>query len=1484
MGKLLPKAISLWAWSLLLLWASGAWAQSVSLTGATYSESFNTLATSGTANTSLPTGWTLVETGTNANGQYRVGTGSNNAGDTYSFGLDGNNERAFGGLRSGSLVPLIGASFTNNTGGIITSITINYTGEQWRLGTASRGAADRLDFQYSLNATSLSAGTYTDVDALDFITPNLAGTVGARDGNDAANRTAVSNTITGLSIQPGATFWIRFTDFDVTNSDDGLSVDDFSLTTNGTTPEPVATITATPNPVNLNYVAGSGPASQTVTVNASNLSTASGNVTVTSSNTAVTLSTDGNTFVGSVTLPYSNSTLTNATLTARLVAGLTAGPYSATLTFAGGGASTTIAVAGTVSNPPATTVRIREIQGNGHISPVAGQSVTGVTGIVTVRRNNGFWMQDPNPDSDDNTSEGIFVFTSSAPTVVVGDGVLVSGTVQEFRANSNNLSLTQLTSPVITVTSSGNTLPAPTVISSQAGTGVRVIPTNSISNDYPASGDVELSTFDPAEDGLDFFETLEGMRVQINSPVTSGFRSTFGELFVIADGGAGATGFNSRKTITISGTNTTNITAAISNSDFNPERIQIDDVLYGTGNTPNVNPGSTLSTIIGVVNYDFQSYEVLPSVAPTVVTPSTNQKEITALTPTTNQVTIASFNVENLGGNEDQAKFDGLAAAIVTNLRSPDIIGLEEIQDNNGATNDGTVAADVTLSRLIQAIAAQNGGTGPVYEFRQINPVNGQDGGEPGGNIRVGFLFNPARVQFVDRPGGGSTTNTTVSNVGGLPRISASPGRILDPNPAETDSYPGDDFTSTRKPLVGEFTFNGQPIYVIVNHFSSRGGSGPLTGRFQPPAQGDQERREEQGKVVNAFVDQLLAVNPNTNVVVLGDFNEFQFFPALQYLTGNVNAETPVLTNLIETLPVAERYTYIFDGNAQALDYILASNAMNSKLDAFDAVHINAEFLDQLSDHDPSVARFTIPPSLSATLAASATGVCVGSPVNFSITVGGLANAETYSYTISNGTNNTSATGISATAVQTSLTPTVAGSYTLTVLSSPSASASAVSGNVALNTTPTASLTASSLTFCAGNTLTLTAGGGTSYTFSSGASQIGGSSGNTATVSQSGTYSVIVANASGCTATASLSVSVTPATSITAQPASASTVCVGGVVSVSVGAAGQNLSYQWYKNSQILSGQTNAVLSLSNVQTGDNGSYYVVVTGSCGSPQTSNLFTLTVNPRPAAPALSGVSRQVNSSATPISLTQFVVATGNALSFSGVNGLLNPPTANISTSGFQNFSVTQTDGNSCVSAATPFSLTVLQSTTATQPGDQTVCRGTTVVLSVSAVGTNLRYQWFRNGTTAAFRLIDINGVQRGTQTASLTLVNAQTTGNYYCQITGTTGTVIVGPIRATVNTNCSGRLPAPEAGTGLLIDVAPNPLIDGQLRAVIRGVAGQRLRIQATNLSGQVLRQQQWEQADAEHTIDWNWQARPAGTYLLQVATDEQMKTIKLIKP
>jgi predicted extracellular nuclease/phosphodiesterase/alkaline phosphatase D-like protein/2',3'-cyclic-nucleotide 2'-phosphodiesterase (5'-nucleotidase family) len=880
-----------------------------------YSQNFQSLANTATNNTALPPGWEILETGGGArdNEQYGADTGNSNTGDIYSYGSSGSTERALGGLQSGSLIPLFGSSYTNNSSNPITTLTISYTGEQWRLGTLSR--PDRLDFQYSLDANSLTTGTWLNIDALDFNSPVTTGVVGALDGNAAANRTRITATITGLNIGVGATFWLRWQDFNATGADEGLAIDDFTLST--TVPTlPTVSITATDpnaaeagqdpatfrisrtgpntNPLSVNYIVASGGRQA---ANGTDYTLPlSGTVTIA----------DGQSFVDLILTPVDDTDVE--------------GNESVILTLAASGeyvvGPSTIATAVITDDDAGPSVRIRDIQGSGHVSSLNGSSVIGLEGVVTAVAANGFYLQDPVPDSIEATSEGIFIFTGSTPSVVMGDALRISGTVTEFRpgGNPNNLTITEITSPFISIVSSGNPLPAAIIL----GIGGRPIPSQLISSDV---GNVENSgSFNPGQDGIDFYESLEGMRVQINNPLTTSPTASFGsseEIWVLADNGVNATN------------RTQNGGSLIIPTDFNPERIQIDDLINSIS-IPASNVGTQFNTIIGVVSYDFNNYEVLVTTAPTVVLALPLQKEVTTLTATAGQLTLATFNVENLDPGDGIARFAALATAIVNNLGSPDIFNLEEVQDNNGPTNNGVVDASLTFETLIAAIAAAGG---PSYDYRQINPIDNQDGGEPGGNIRVGFLFNPNRVSFVE----------------------GSLQRLTDPNPGETDRFPGDDFASSRKPLVGTFSFNGQQVTVIGNHFNSKGGDQPLFGPNQPPTLNSELQRDQQSTIVRNYVQSILLRNPDTNVVVAGDLNDFEFSSPLTLLKNGG------LTNLVETIPQNQRYTYNFQGNAQVLDHILVSPNLFTQMDGFDVVHMNSEFADQVSDHDPTIARFNLP-------------------------------------------------------------------------------------------------------------------------------------------------------------------------------------------------------------------------------------------------------------------------------------------------------------------------------------------------------------------------------------------------------------------------------------------------------------------------------------------------------------------------------------------
>lgn len=248
--------------SLSLLFLAGAtpvFAQYVSLTGTPATQNFDSLAANGTGS-AVPDGWYFVESGNNANNTYAADYGFVNSGNTYSYGAEGSNERALGTLRSGNLVPTIGARLRNDSGAAISEIAVGYTGEQWRLGVSGR--ADTLQFQYSVDATSLTdtAATWTSVSALDFSSPTTSGAVGPLDGNAAANRSAINGSITGLNLGAGDSLWVRWNDLDIPGAEDGLAVDDVRFAIAGDPPVDVAPAVASTSPArNATNVALSAP-------------------------------------------------------------------------------------------------------------------------------------------------------------------------------------------------------------------------------------------------------------------------------------------------------------------------------------------------------------------------------------------------------------------------------------------------------------------------------------------------------------------------------------------------------------------------------------------------------------------------------------------------------------------------------------------------------------------------------------------------------------------------------------------------------------------------------------------------------------------------------------------------------------------------------------------------------------------------------------------------------------------------------------------------------------------------------------------------------------------------------------------------------------------------------------------------------------------------------------------------------------------------
>ncbi|HSS22811.1 MAG TPA: DUF4214 domain-containing protein [Pyrinomonadaceae bacterium] len=929
-------------------------------------EDFNTLSnTAGsTTNTTLPTGWYITETGGGArdNEQYAVDTGASTTGDIYSYGSAAATDRALGELRSGTLIPLFGAKFTNNTGGTITSLDVAYTGEQWRFGGVHSTVADRLDFQYSVNATDLSTGTYLDANALDFNPPVTAGTAGALDGNAAANRTAISSTITGLSIPAGASFFIRLNDVDATGADDGLAIDDFSVTPHGTggggtslsindvtQAETNAGTTNFDFTVSLSAPAGAGGVTFTVntadgTANSGSdyvaIVNGAGSITSGNSSTTVTVQVNGD------ATPEPNET------------------FFVNLTNVTGATASDAQGLGTITNDDFTLTPIHTIQGNGSTSPLVGNVLT-TSGIVTGLRSNGFFLQEPDAsvDADPNTSEGIFVFTSSAPpgAAVIGNLVAVGGTVQEFIPSADPFSppATELISPTVNLLSTGNPLPVPIVITAS-----------------------ETTQASETSNPLDSLEEYEGMRVTVPSlTVTGPSQGTITEpSATVASTGVflgvvtGVARPFREPGIAISDPLPAGAPGTIPRFDENPERIRVDsDVQPGT-TAIDVAAGTVITNITGPLDYAFRCYTIDPDAAsPPIV--GAQPGSVPAPTATADEVTIASFNMERFFDTTDApgisdpvltaAAFNRRVAKasliIRTVQRYPDVIGVEEMEN---------------LSTL-QAVAAQvNADAVSIDALPNPNYVAYLVEGNDIGGIDVGFLVKESRVTRLsvtqlELPGCDHVTPSTCYN-------------YVNPNTGALD------IMNDRPPLVllasiprtagGTLGFT-----VIVNHLRSLNniddttadGTGTVGARVR-------EKRRQQAEFLANYIQGRQSANPTEKIITVGDMNAFRVndgyvdsigtilgtpTPASQVTLASPDLVNPNQTDLVDTLAAAQQYSYNFDGNAQTLDHVIVNAPALAILSRFAYARNDSDFAVKnyestnelrISDHDQPIVYLSL--------------------------------------------------------------------------------------------------------------------------------------------------------------------------------------------------------------------------------------------------------------------------------------------------------------------------------------------------------------------------------------------------------------------------------------------------------------------------------------------------------------------------------------------
>ena len=575
---------------------------------------------------------------------------------------------------------------------------------------------------------------------------------------------------------------------------------------------------------------------------------------------------------------------------------------------------------------------IGALQGAGHRSPLAGRWVAGVEGVVTATedsaRAKGFWMESSTPDADPATSEGIYVAWEGAYTLHPGERVRVGGRVEEVANPASALPVTTLREVALepVTPQAGESLPAPVRLVSERRIPLQV-------------DDDGLTQFEPGSDAIDFWESLEGMRVVVPPGTVIGATRSFGDIVLLADGADIAGALR---------------TPAGGVRQPEPGRL-IERIFLSrrlSGKMPDFEVGDRIAgPQVGIVDYGFSNYRVQLLAAPPAAPDSPTRpacSERTGLAAAQGRLTVATFNAENLSIAKDGARIARLGRTIAEALGAPAIVALDEIQDDSGSADDGVVTAQATLAALVEAIAAAGG---PRYQPVAIDPENDRDGGQPGGNIRVALLFDPARVELVQRGQARANDPVEIVGRGRTMGLSLSPGRLA-PTSSAFDLRAGE---GVRKSLVVEFRAAGESLFVIANHWTSKWDDDRAFGARQPPQTPTAGKRLAQAKVVRDFVDRLLGGDPDARIIVLGDLNESEKFAGVAALAA------PPMKNLVTEVAEADRYTYNFEGASEVIDHIVVSPAL-AKGAEVDLVHLNSNCPDsqRLSDHDPVVARLAI--------------------------------------------------------------------------------------------------------------------------------------------------------------------------------------------------------------------------------------------------------------------------------------------------------------------------------------------------------------------------------------------------------------------------------------------------------------------------------------------------------------------------------------------
>ena len=587
------------------------------------------------------------------------------------------------------------------------------------------------------------------------------------------------------------------------------------------------------------------------------------------------------------------------------------------------GKSEEAAVGATTTSPQATAPKevknIGEVQGESHESPLVGKEVVINNVVVTKTDKTGFYVQDKVSDNNPRTSDAVYV--ASKDKVESGDLLKVQGTVKEgymeeysvkpgqtFKKPAGSLTVTQIINATITKLGKAD-LPKALNISEK-------MPKDIVDN--------TPTKYNPESEALDYWESLEGMRVEVTKPKVTGPQYK-GDIYVLPGD------YKGQKLNNIGGVN---LRPGVQNTEVLPITV---------GNKFVAKAKDYFNeNITGVVTYKNKTYKIDPSSVPAIQDGGL-KREVSKIYPSEDKLTIASYNIENFSANNKghdetpEEKVDKIANSFIKEVHSPDIITLIEVQDNNGGVNDGTVDGVKSGEKLAQRIKSLGG---LDYKYTEIAPVDGKDGGKPGANIRVAYLYNPNRVTLIGKEKGGSEEAARFVNG----HLEKNPSRV-DPTSVH--------FEKVRKSLAAEFDFKGERIVVIANHLKSKLGDDAIYGSNQPSVENTKAKRIEEAKILNAFIKEGLRQNPNLKFVLTGDFNDFEFSDSVRTIVGNE------LVNLMAEHEQGDRYSYFYRGSNQSLDNILISKNIKDKV-VFSPVHINASFMEEhgrASDHDPVVVQ-----------------------------------------------------------------------------------------------------------------------------------------------------------------------------------------------------------------------------------------------------------------------------------------------------------------------------------------------------------------------------------------------------------------------------------------------------------------------------------------------------------------------------------------------